>query len=57
MTNSLTVFLNGNGGIKHVVDEDGSGVYHPGNIQYVCGPQNYNGLMEMAATQPIEALK
>lgn len=37
MTNSVTVFLTGKGGIKHVVDEEGGGVYHGGNIQYVCG--------------------
>jgi len=30
MTNSLIVFLTGKGGIKHVVDEQGSGVYGSG---------------------------
>lgn len=37
MTNTLTVFLTGHGGIKHVVDESGSGVYGGGQVQYVCG--------------------
>lgn len=50
MTNTLTVFLTTHVGIKHVVDEAEGGLYGIGKIQYVCGSQNNDYLIEMAAT-------
>lgn len=36
LTNSLSVFLNGNGGIKHIIDEDGASVLQGQQTEWDC---------------------
>lgn len=54
-TNAFTRFLNGKGGVSHILNSEGGASYSGSDTQYLCGLHSEHDLTLPEVNEPLEA--